>query len=64
MIMLCALHHDMIYRCLPMNLTQNDLSLVMKDRQKIGASLADIDPMAVDRSVSGPYKLLHVYINI
>ena len=35
-----------------MNLAQNELTHVMKDRQKIGASLADIDPMSLDRSVS------------
>lgn len=40
-----------LFRCLPMNLAQNELTHVMKDRQKIGASLADIDPMSLDRSV-------------
>ena len=38
-----------------MNFVKEDLagSIVMRDRQRIGASLADIDPMTVDRSVSG-----------
>ena len=37
-----------------MNFDKDDLagSIVMRDRQRIGASLADIDPMTVDRSVS------------
>ena len=37
-----------------MNFDMDDLagSIVMRDRQRIGASLADIDPMTVDRSVS------------
>lgn len=41
-------------RCLPMNFTQEDLRAhsVGRDRMRIGASLADIDPMSIDRSVS------------
>ncbi|ESP00580.1 hypothetical protein LOTGIDRAFT_213026 [Lottia gigantea] len=39
-------------RCLPLNLTKEDMSGLAKDRQKIGASLADIDPMEVDRSIT------------
>ncbi|XP_046342752.1 ATPase family AAA domain-containing protein 2-like isoform X3 [Haliotis rufescens] len=40
-------------RCLPMNLNQEDLqSGVVKERSKIGASLADVDPMNIDRSVT------------
>uniref|UniRef100_A0A673BCZ1 Uncharacterized protein n=1 Tax=Sphaeramia orbicularis TaxID=375764 RepID=A0A673BCZ1_9TELE len=40
-------------RCLPMNLTAEDLaSGVLRDRVKVGASLADVDPMNLDRSVS------------
>ena len=36
-----------------MNLTAEDMATgVLRDRSKIGASLADIDPMNVDRSVS------------
>uniref|UniRef100_UPI0037E736EF ATPase family AAA domain-containing protein 2B n=1 Tax=Semicossyphus pulcher TaxID=241346 RepID=UPI0037E736EF len=39
-------------RCLPMNLTAEDLaSGVMRDRVKVGASLADVDPMNLDTSV-------------
>ncbi|XP_037541679.1 ATPase family AAA domain-containing protein 2B [Nematolebias whitei] len=39
-------------RCLPMNLTAEDLaSGVLRDRVKVGASLADVDPMNVDTSV-------------
>ena len=40
-----------------MNLMQGDLAHTMKDRQRIGASLADIDPMSVDRSVSLCYTV-------
>ena len=41
-------------RCLPMNFDLDNLakSAVLRDRQKIGSSLADIDPMTIDRSVS------------
>ncbi|XP_030577511.1 ATPase family AAA domain-containing protein 2B isoform X2 [Archocentrus centrarchus] len=39
-------------RCLPMNLTAEDLaSGVLRDRVKVGASLADVDPMNLDTSV-------------
>nr|XP_046228810.1 ATPase family AAA domain-containing protein 2B isoform X2 [Scatophagus argus] len=39
-------------RCLPMNLTAEDLaSGVLRDRVKVGASLADVDPMSLDSSV-------------
>ncbi|KAM9782763.1 ATPase family AAA domain-containing protein 2B [Neosynchiropus ocellatus] len=39
-------------RCLPMNLTAEDLaSGVLRDRSKVGASLADVDPMNLDTSV-------------
>lgn len=39
-------------RCLPMNLTSEDLaSGVLRDRVKVGASLADVDPMNLDTSV-------------
>ncbi|KAF3849632.1 hypothetical protein F7725_019351 [Dissostichus mawsoni] len=39
-------------RCLPMNLTGEDLSSgVLRDRVKVGASLADVDPMNLDSSV-------------
>lgn len=37
-----------------MNLTAEDLaSGVLRDRVKVGASLADVDPMNFDTSVSG-----------
>jgi hypothetical protein len=40
-------------RCLPMNLKADDItSGILKDRVKIGASLADIDPMSIDKNVS------------
>lgn len=40
-------------RCLPMNLRTEDLSSgVLRDRVKVGASLADVDPMNLDTSVS------------
>lgn len=39
-------------RCLPMNLTAEDLaSGVLRDRAKVGASLADVDPMNLDTTV-------------
>ncbi|XP_056284078.1 ATPase family AAA domain-containing protein 2B isoform X2 [Pseudoliparis swirei] len=39
-------------RCLPMNLASEDLaSSVLRDRAKVGASLADVDPMNLDSSV-------------
>uniref|UniRef100_A0AAX7VNP7 ATPase family AAA domain-containing protein 2 n=1 Tax=Astatotilapia calliptera TaxID=8154 RepID=A0AAX7VNP7_ASTCA len=38
-------------RCLPMNLVKEDLLGIHKDRMKIGASLADVDPMQIDRTV-------------
>uniref|UniRef100_A0A672S237 ATPase family AAA domain-containing protein 2 n=1 Tax=Sinocyclocheilus grahami TaxID=75366 RepID=A0A672S237_SINGR len=39
-------------RCLPMNLRAEDLaSGVLRDRVKVGASLADVDPMNLDSSV-------------
>lgn len=40
-------------RCLPMNFSPDDLMTgVVKDRMKIGSSLADVDPMKVDREVT------------
>ncbi|NXW07635.1 ATAD2 protein, partial [Fregetta grallaria] len=38
-------------RCLPLNFRQDDLKGIHKDRMKIGASLADVDPMQIDCSV-------------
>ncbi|XP_062323855.1 ATPase family AAA domain-containing protein 2B isoform X1 [Osmerus eperlanus] len=39
-------------RCLPVNLRAEDLaSGVLRDRAKVGASLADVDPMNLDNSV-------------
>ncbi|CAJ1077452.1 ATPase family AAA domain-containing protein 2B isoform X1 [Xyrichtys novacula] len=39
-------------RCLPMNLTAEDLATgVLRDRVKVGTSLADVDPMNLDTSV-------------
>ncbi|XP_059424310.1 ATPase family AAA domain-containing protein 2-like isoform X1 [Carassius carassius] len=40
-----------INRCLPMNLRKDDLLGIHKDRFKIGASLADVDPMQIDQTV-------------
>ncbi|XP_070555264.1 ATPase family AAA domain-containing protein 2-like isoform X2 [Ptychodera flava] len=41
-------------RCLPMNMLPEDLaqSGILKDRAKIGTSLADVDPMTIDKSVT------------
>ncbi len=37
--------------CLPMNFDPEDVSTggVIRDRARIGASLADVDPMSIDR---------------
>ncbi|XP_067888629.1 ATPase family AAA domain-containing protein 2-like isoform X2 [Heterodontus francisci] len=40
-----------LLRCLPMNVKKDDLKGIRKDRMKIGASLADVDPMQIDTSV-------------
>ncbi|XP_060937855.1 ATPase family AAA domain-containing protein 2-like [Limanda limanda] len=40
-----------VNRCLPMNLVKEDLLGIQKDRMKIGASLADWEPMCIDRKV-------------
>ncbi|KAM3838481.1 ATPase family AAA domain-containing protein 2-like, partial [Diretmus argenteus] len=40
-----------VNRCLPMNLVKEDLLGIHKDRIKIGASLADVDPMLIDTTV-------------
>ena len=40
-------------RCLPMNISPEEgVTGIIKDRQNIGSSLADIDPMTVDRNVT------------
>ncbi|XP_022102638.1 ATPase family AAA domain-containing protein 2-like isoform X2 [Acanthaster planci] len=39
-------------RCLPMNMVPEDVTGIMKDRQKIGSSLADVDPMNIDTTVT------------
>jgi len=40
-------------RCLPMNFSPDDVNQgVIKDRMKIGSSLADVDPMNIDRNVT------------
>ena len=45
-----------------MNLTADDAAEgIFKDRAKIGASLADIDPMTIDRSVSATALCLSRY---
>ncbi|KAM6215269.1 ATPase family AAA domain-containing protein 2 isoform 1-T1 [Rhynchocyon petersi] len=38
-------------RCLPLNFRKDELKGIYKDRMKIGASLADVDPMQLDSSV-------------
>ena len=39
-------------QCLPMNFERDELAQpVVRDRQRIGASLADVDPMAINREV-------------
>jgi hypothetical protein len=39
-------------RCLPLNFRKDEVRGIYKDRMKIGASLADVDPMQLDSSVS------------
>lgn len=45
---------------LPMNFESDDIlkSSLLRDRQKIGSSLADVDPMTIDRTVSMCHLLL------
>ncbi|XP_070604357.1 ATPase family AAA domain-containing protein 2 isoform X2 [Erythrolamprus reginae] len=38
-------------RCLPLNFQKDELKGIHRDRMKIGASLADVDPMQIDTSV-------------
>uniref|UniRef100_A0A672TZI0 ATPase family AAA domain-containing protein 2 n=1 Tax=Strigops habroptila TaxID=2489341 RepID=A0A672TZI0_STRHB len=38
-------------RCLPLNFRTDELKGIRRDRMKIGASLADVDPMQIDCSV-------------
>lgn len=39
-------------RCLPMNLSADDVTAgVLRDRTHAGSSMADIEPMAIDRTV-------------
>ncbi|XP_030409640.1 ATPase family AAA domain-containing protein 2 isoform X6 [Gopherus evgoodei] len=44
-------HNRALSRCLPLNFRKDELKGVHKDRMKIGASLADVDPMQIDFSV-------------
>lgn len=47
---------------LPMNLADKDIVGTMKDRQRIGASLADVDPMTIDKSVSSHrFKIIQLH---
>lgn len=39
-----------------MNLLKEDLLGIRKDRMKIGASLADVDPMLIDKTVPLAHK--------
>lgn len=44
---------QLYYRCLPLNFIEDDLNKgVLRDRMRIGSSLADIDPMTIDKAVS------------
>ncbi|XP_051878939.1 ATPase family AAA domain-containing protein 2-like isoform X2 [Pristis pectinata] len=40
-----------LLRCLPLNVRKDDMKGIYRDRMKIGASLADVDPMQIDTSV-------------
>lgn len=40
-------------RCLPMNFTMDDAATgILKERARIGSSLADVDPMNIDNKVN------------
>lgn len=54
-----------LFRILPMNFTKDAASSsnVLKDRARAGASLADVDPMEIDRSVSSDWSFLRVTQN-
>uniref|UniRef100_A0A8C7KQI9 ATPase family AAA domain-containing protein 2 n=1 Tax=Oncorhynchus kisutch TaxID=8019 RepID=A0A8C7KQI9_ONCKI len=41
-------HFGIPLRCLPLNLRKEDILGIHKDRMKMGASLADVDPMVID----------------
>ena len=44
---------NFICRLLPMNFTNDDMATgILRDRTRAGASMADIDPMDLDRSVT------------
>lgn len=45
-----------------MNFQEDELKGVRKDRMKIGKSLADVDPMQIDSSVSGFNSLSQHYV--
>lgn len=43
-------------RCLPMNFTMDDAATgILKERARIGSSLADVDPMNIDNKVCLAY---------
>ncbi|XP_030363088.1 ATPase family AAA domain-containing protein 2 isoform X2 [Strigops habroptila] len=44
-------HNRNLRRCLPLNFRTDELKGIRRDRMKIGASLADVDPMQIDCSV-------------
>ncbi|XP_034150499.1 ATPase family AAA domain-containing protein 2 isoform X2 [Esox lucius] len=46
------MEHEAKNRCLPVNLRKDDVLGIHRDRMQIGTSLADVDPMAIDQSVS------------
>ena len=56
-VILCKL--VLYFRLLPMNLNPDDMTNgVLRDRTKIGSSLADVDPMSIDKSVSEPLQII------
>ena len=55
--------YDCLFRCLPMNIAPEDIATgFLKDRVKIGSSLADVDPMGLDRNVSKLLKSVNTVI--
>jgi len=52
LVVFCFFFVLLLNRCLPLNFRAEDLaSGILRERVKVGASLADVDPMLLDKSV-------------
>ena len=50
-------------RCLPMNFTMDDAATgILKERARIGSSLADVDPMNIDSKVKTLCQLSSTFV--